>query len=181
MAENLIDIKPRSIDDRAPDDLEQVRDILVGALVSRIDSSIAEHEKKQSATNKALKQDLAEHKKLLDSLDRKMTRLKDDFKEHVKTFKSEVSANKRTATKLENDLSKLDAGHAKKLEKFDAQINESLDDLEDAVVSYQESVQQQILDNTNKLDTSKVERNDLSEMLANIADMIGNEKPRSKK
>ncbi len=180
MAENLVDIKTHQADS-TPNDLDQVRDILVGALISRIDSSIAEHEKKQSARNKELKQDLAEHKKSIDSLDRKITRLKEDFKEHVKTFKTEVSANKRSATKFENDLGKLAAGQADDLEKLDVQLNESLDDLEDVVASYQESVQQQILDNAQRLDTSKVERNDLSQMLANVADMIGNEKPRSKK
>ena len=180
MAENLVNINPQQVNS-APDDLDQVRDILVGALVSRIDSSIAEHERKQSEKNKALKQDLAEHKKLIDSLDRKMTRLQEDFKEHVKEFKSEAASSKRTTTKFENSLDKLAAGNTKNLEKLDTKMHEALEDLEDVVATYQETVQEQIIENAQKLDTSKVERNDLSAMLANIADMIGNEKPRSKK
>lgn len=185
MAENLVNIKPQQTNgaqtDQKQDDLDQVRDILVGALVSRIDSSIAAHEQKQSVKNKALKQDLAEHKKSIDSLDRKMTKLAEDLKEHVKSFKSEISATKRSTTKVENHLDKLATKHANDLEKLDVQLNESLDDLEDIVASYQESVQDQIFENAERLDTSKVERNDLSQMLANIADMIGNEKPGSKK
>lgn len=178
-AENLVKLNPQN-DESTPDSLDQVRDILVGALVNRIESAVSELEEKQSRQNETLLAEIQDQRKSIKALERKTTKLQDDFKDHLKEFKSSQNSVNREFTKLGKELSEGNESHHENLVALETELNSVYEELKTLISTQNDEVQAQINSNTEKLEGSKVERNDLSRMLANIATMIGNEKPGSK-
>ncbi len=178
-AENLVKLTPQT-DDASPDSLDQVRDILVGALVNRIESAVSDLEQRQSRQNETLLAEIQEQRKSIKSLERKTTKLQDDFKDHLKEYKNSQNSIKRDFTKFDKELSEGNDSHHENLVALETELNSVYEELKTLINTQNDEVQAKINSNTEKLEGSKVERNDLSRMLANIATMIGNEKPGSK-
>lgn len=178
-AENLVKLTPQN-EDTSPDSLDQVRDILVGALVNRIESAVSDLEERQSRQNETLLAEIQDQRKLIKGLERKTTKLHDDFKDHVKEYKSSQNSINKEFTKFDKELSEGNESHHENLVALETELNSVYDEVKALISTQHDEVQAQINKNTEKLESSKVERNDLSSMLANIATMIGNEKPGSK-
>lgn len=177
-AENLLKLNPSN--EVQPDSLDQVRDILVGALVNRIESAVAGLEERQALQNEALLNELAEQRKAISSLERTTTKLKDDLKEQLKDVRAVQTTTKRDVVKLEKSHSEVSGSHDTELQSLENGINDVYEELKTLIHKNTEEIETRITSNTKKLESSKVERNDLSSMLSNIATMIGNEKPGSK-